>query len=119
MLGLPLVGRRSSAHRPEPQGPASESNCPPCTHRILHLHVAHGGVGCRLGPVRQLLVAACFGIQQVRQRAQLEMVSVCKAEKHTTDKKDHNVASNFLSEVREANKNITTAHIVKSGIVES
>lgn len=69
MLRFPLVGRGGGAVPTglSPQGPASESNCSPCTHRILHLHVAHGGVGCRLRPVGQLLVAACFGIQQVRQ----------------------------------------------------
>lgn len=41
--------------------------CSHCTHRLLHLHVAHGGVWGGFGPVGQLLVAAGLGVQQVGQ----------------------------------------------------
>ncbi len=61
-----------------PEGPCvSVCYCSHCTHRLLHLHVAHGGVRGGFRPVRQLLVAASLGIQQVGQWAQLEVVSIC------------------------------------------
>lgn len=50
--------------------------CSHCTHRLLHLHVAHGRVWSSFRPVRQLLVAAGLRVQQVGQRAQLEVVSI-------------------------------------------
>lgn len=47
-----------------PAGPCvSECYCSHCTHRLLHLHVAHRGVWGGFRPVRQLLVAASLGIQ--------------------------------------------------------
>lgn len=50
--------------------------CSHCTHRLLHLHVAHGRVWSSFRPVRQLLVAAGLRIQQMGQRTQLEVVSI-------------------------------------------
>lgn len=51
-----------------PGGPCvSVCYCSHCTHRLLHLHVAHGGVWGGFGPVGQLLVAAGLGVQQVGQ----------------------------------------------------
>lgn len=71
-------------HLPGPPegGPCvSVCYCSHCTHRLLHLHVAHGGVRGGFGPVRQLLVAPSLGIQQVGERTQLEVVSICKKHK--------------------------------------
>lgn len=65
-----------------PEGPCvSVCYCSHCTHRLLHLHVAHGGVRGSFRPVRQLLVAPSLGIQQVGEWTQLEMVSICKKNK--------------------------------------
>lgn len=62
-----------------PEGPCvSVCYCSHCTHRLLHLHVAHGGVRGSFRPVRQLLVAPSLGIQQVGEWTQLEVVSICK-----------------------------------------
>ena len=79
-----LLWGRSSPRSPPLCGPlespedpcVSVSYCSHCTHRILHLHVAHAGVWSGFGPVGQLLVAAGFSIQQVGQRPQLEVVSI-------------------------------------------
>lgn len=56
--------------------------CSHCTHRLLHLHVAHGRVWSSFRPVWQLLVAAGLRIQQVGQRTQLEVVSICPKKKN-------------------------------------
>lgn len=62
-----------------PEGPCvSVCYCSHCTHRLLHLHVAHGGIRGGLRPVRQLLVAPSLCIQEVGQWPQLEVVSICK-----------------------------------------
>lgn len=84
----PLWGRSNSRSPPTfgpleiPEGPrVSVSYCSHCTHRILHLHVAHGGVWGGFRPVRQFLVAAGLRIQQVGQWTQLKVVSICKNKK--------------------------------------
>lgn len=48
----------------------------PPTYWLNDLHVSHGLVGCHCGPVRQLLVSGGFAVEAVRERAQLETISI-------------------------------------------
>lgn len=76
--GVPALPSYRTADRPSTSVPISVYYCFHHTHSILHLHVAHGGVWRCLGPVRELLVAPSLGIEQMGERAQLEVVSVYK-----------------------------------------
>lgn len=66
--GATLAPLQLSGPLERPGGPCvSVCYCSHCTHRLLHLHVAHGGVWGGFWPVGQLLVAAGLGVQQVGQ----------------------------------------------------